>query len=86
MQLVLCCVVLHPSGDKREVATIYEIVQDANGAAYALPDYQFTCEGHAQACRCWPLHGSAAVRHHGSKKMHVGHPKACMLVTQAPVI
>lgn len=35
-----CCA----AGTKREIATIYEIVQDANGAAYALPDYQFTCE------------------------------------------
>lgn len=35
---------LHLAGNKREVATIYEIVQDADGAAYALPDYQFTCE------------------------------------------
>jgi hypothetical protein len=26
------------------VATIYEIVQDAKGAAYLLPDYQFTCK------------------------------------------
>jgi hypothetical protein len=32
------------AGEKREVTTIYEIVQDADGAAYALPDYQFTCE------------------------------------------
>lgn len=32
------------AGAKREVTTIYEIVQDAEGAAYAVPDYQFTCE------------------------------------------
>jgi hypothetical protein len=34
------------AGDKREVTTIYEIVQDKDGATVALPDYQFVCE-------CW---------------------------------
>lgn len=29
------------SGGRREVATIYEIVEDEEGAAYAVPDYQF---------------------------------------------
>lgn len=32
------------AGDKREVTTIYEIVQDKDGATVALPDYQFICE------------------------------------------
>jgi hypothetical protein len=30
------------AGSKREVTTIYEVVEDADGAVYALPDYQFT--------------------------------------------
>lgn len=51
---VLCFMLpLHSAGNKREVATIYEIVQDADGAAYALPDYQFTCKwtgGASKAC------------------------------------
>jgi hypothetical protein len=36
---------LHTCGtgqQKREVATIYEVVEDASGAVYAIPDYQFT--------------------------------------------
>jgi hypothetical protein len=33
-----CCA----AGKKREVTTIYEVVEDADGAVYALPDYQFT--------------------------------------------
>jgi hypothetical protein len=53
-----CCA----AGTKREIATIYEIVQDANGAAYALPDYQFTCEwiglGAAQGRKMYSRAGS----------------------------
>uniref|UniRef100_A0A383V546 Acetamidase n=1 Tax=Tetradesmus obliquus TaxID=3088 RepID=A0A383V546_TETOB len=30
------------TGKAREVTTIYEVVEDADGAVYALPDYQFT--------------------------------------------
>lgn len=30
------------AGKAREVTTIYEVVEDADGAVYALPDYQFT--------------------------------------------
>jgi len=46
--LCSCCL----AGTKREVTTIYEIVQDAEGAAYAVPDYQFTCEWAAGGDGC----------------------------------
>jgi hypothetical protein len=37
--LLRCCVA---AGKVREVTTIYEVVEDKDGAVYALPDYQFT--------------------------------------------
>eukprot|EP00775_Hariotina_reticulata_P001824 gene1824-2158_t len=30
------------AGSKREVTTIYEVIEDKQGAVYAVPDYQFT--------------------------------------------
>lgn len=56
-----CC-----TGNKREVTTIYEVVSDAQGAAYLLPDYQFTCERldcplSATVCGdCWLTHDRRA--------------------------
>lgn len=50
------------TGGKREVATVYEVVSDKDGAVYALPDYQFTVgntsryEG-AKTASCVPPEG-----------------------------
>lgn len=51
------------AGKTREVTTIYEVVEDKDGAVYAVPDYQFTYGDTAKykgpkSASCIPKSGS----------------------------